>query len=93
MRVQKKLDGEGGGRSMQNLQGRAGGITLVWLREEKAAVGDRAMTCYTEKVVLKGSGHACSPQPMCQGRFMVQTLLLQQAEVGNPLRWPCPTFL
>lgn len=72
----KKLDGEGGGRSVQNLQGRAGRVTLVWLREEKAEVGDRAMTCYQEKVILKGSGHTCSPRPMRQGRFMFQTLLL-----------------
>lgn len=43
MRAQKELDGGGGGRSMHNLQGKAGGIVLVWFREEKAAVRDRAM--------------------------------------------------
>ena len=42
MTVQKKLDGGGDGRSIHNLQAKAGGIVLVWFREEKAAVRDRA---------------------------------------------------
>lgn len=59
----KKLDGEGGGRSVQNLQGRAGRVTLVWLREEKAAVGDRAMTCYQEKALPSCERLQCVTQP------------------------------
>lgn len=43
MRVQKKLHGEGGGRRMHTLQGKAGGVVLVWFREEKVAVRDKAM--------------------------------------------------
>lgn len=38
MRVQKKLDDGGDGMSKHNLQEKAGGIMLVWFREEKAVV-------------------------------------------------------
>lgn len=80
MRVQKKLDGRGDGRSMHNLQGRAGGIMLVWFRQEKAAVRDRAMDLLQRKV----SGLACSPWPMWEDGLLVQTLHLR-VQKDSPL--------
>jgi len=53
MRVQKNLGGEGGGRSMHNLQGKAGGILLAWFRGEMAAAGNRAMGLLYRKGCFK----------------------------------------
>lgn len=84
---------------MHNLQGKAGGIVLVWFREEKAATRERQWTFCTEKVVLKASGLVCSSwamwdngsdSPSQSGRLTPASL--QQAEVGNLLKSPSPAL-
>lgn len=76
MRVQEKLDDGGDGTSMCNLQGKAGGIVLVWVTEEKVAVRDRA--------VLKASGLTYSPWPVWEDGMMVHTVHLR-VQKDSPL--------
>jgi len=80
----KKSDGEGDGRSMHNLQGKAGRKMLLWFREEKAAVREEQRTACTEKIVVKASGLVWSSYPMWEDGLMVQILHLRIQE-DSPL--------